>query len=336
MQYRSPVGRGPSSKTWPRCPLQRAQWTSVRSIPRVRSVVVSTASGHRRPEARPSGSAVELRLRREELLSAARAAEDPFAVFRVQTDSFPRARFHACAGPEIVRASTSRAIPRRSLECPSRQSTRFDRLRRSEIRARRTPGVSVGRCDRVEPAAEDDLFSIRCVYPNPTLLDLKAPNAVSFSTADGLTLNGWFVSRTADSGIHGHRVQRQRWESRVPRPACRRARGDRISRCFFSTIADLEAIPVLRPRRDWSVMHGRRAITSSSRPDVDRRRLVYFGESLGTAVATDFGGRIPAGGADSAVAVHVDDRRRPVTTTRFCRCAGCCAIGMRRSSASRA
>ena len=44
MQYRSPVGRGPSSNTWPRCPLQRAQCTSVRSIPRVRSVVVSTAS----------------------------------------------------------------------------------------------------------------------------------------------------------------------------------------------------------------------------------------------------------------------------------------------------
>jgi hypothetical protein len=43
MQYRKPVGRGPSAKTWPRWPLQREQWTSVRSIPRVRSVVVSTA-----------------------------------------------------------------------------------------------------------------------------------------------------------------------------------------------------------------------------------------------------------------------------------------------------
>ena len=33
MQYRRPDGRGPSSKTWPKCPLQRAQWTSVRTIP---------------------------------------------------------------------------------------------------------------------------------------------------------------------------------------------------------------------------------------------------------------------------------------------------------------
>src|SRR5688572_30466509 len=43
IQYRSPVGRGPSSKTCPRWPLQRAQCTSVLSIPNFRSVVVSTA-----------------------------------------------------------------------------------------------------------------------------------------------------------------------------------------------------------------------------------------------------------------------------------------------------
>jgi peptide-methionine (R)-S-oxide reductase len=41
---RSPVGAGPSSKTWPRWPLQRAQCTSVRVIQWLRSTVVSTAS----------------------------------------------------------------------------------------------------------------------------------------------------------------------------------------------------------------------------------------------------------------------------------------------------
>ena len=30
MQWRLPVGFGPSLKIWPRCPPQRAQWTSVR------------------------------------------------------------------------------------------------------------------------------------------------------------------------------------------------------------------------------------------------------------------------------------------------------------------
>jgi hypothetical protein len=43
MQYLSPVGGGPSSKTWPRCPPHWLQWTSVRTIPKLRSVVVSIA-----------------------------------------------------------------------------------------------------------------------------------------------------------------------------------------------------------------------------------------------------------------------------------------------------
>src|ERR1700730_11068114 len=39
-----PVGPGPSGNTWPRCPWQRAQWTSVRVMKRLLSVVVATAS----------------------------------------------------------------------------------------------------------------------------------------------------------------------------------------------------------------------------------------------------------------------------------------------------
>src|SRR5579884_4100244 len=45
MQYRSPVGGGPSGKTWPRWLPQRLQWTSVRIIPWLVSVSVSTAPG---------------------------------------------------------------------------------------------------------------------------------------------------------------------------------------------------------------------------------------------------------------------------------------------------
>src|SRR5699024_2005156 len=45
MQYRSPVGVwGASGKTWPRCDPQRAQRTSVRTIPSERSSRSSTAS----------------------------------------------------------------------------------------------------------------------------------------------------------------------------------------------------------------------------------------------------------------------------------------------------
>src|SRR5579871_6630213 len=45
MQYRRPVGLGPSSKTWPRWPPQRRQCTSVRLSTQLLSVVVSIAFG---------------------------------------------------------------------------------------------------------------------------------------------------------------------------------------------------------------------------------------------------------------------------------------------------
>src|ERR1051325_9250842 len=43
MQYRCPVGAGPSSNTWPRCPPQRGHSTSIRCIPRLMSSCVATA-----------------------------------------------------------------------------------------------------------------------------------------------------------------------------------------------------------------------------------------------------------------------------------------------------
>ena len=44
MQYRSPLGPGPSGNTWPRWPPQRLQRTSTRSMPWPRSSTSSTAS----------------------------------------------------------------------------------------------------------------------------------------------------------------------------------------------------------------------------------------------------------------------------------------------------
>ena len=45
MQYRSPVGLGPSGKTWPRWASQRLQRTSVRRMKRLLSSSLLTASG---------------------------------------------------------------------------------------------------------------------------------------------------------------------------------------------------------------------------------------------------------------------------------------------------
>src|SRR5215204_974016 len=46
MQYRCPVGCGPSSNTWPRWPPQFRQCTSTRVMPCVVSLVVATALGN--------------------------------------------------------------------------------------------------------------------------------------------------------------------------------------------------------------------------------------------------------------------------------------------------
>ena len=40
------MGFGPSSKTWPRCPSQREQCTSVRFMKKERSTLVPTAPGN--------------------------------------------------------------------------------------------------------------------------------------------------------------------------------------------------------------------------------------------------------------------------------------------------
>ena len=44
MQYRNPVGFGPSSNTCPKCASQRAQLTFVRTSPKLRSVCSTTFS----------------------------------------------------------------------------------------------------------------------------------------------------------------------------------------------------------------------------------------------------------------------------------------------------
>ncbi len=70
----SPVGSGPSSKTWPMCASQRAQRTSVRTSDRLRSSSSRTCRFvDGLPEARPARVRVVLRLRAEERQVAADA-----------------------------------------------------------------------------------------------------------------------------------------------------------------------------------------------------------------------------------------------------------------------
>jgi fermentation-respiration switch protein FrsA (DUF1100 family) len=120
--------------------------------------------------------------------------------------------------------------------------------------------------------------------PDPRTLGLEAAEAVSFSTADGLTLSGWFVSRTKTpeftvivfNGNAGNRAFRAPLADAL-------ARTDLAVLLFdYRGFGGNPGSPTegglendARAARDYVV----------SRSDVDRRKLVYYGESLGTAVA---------------------------------------------------
>lgn len=131
--------------------------------------------------------------------------------------------------------------------------------------------------------------------PPPRAVGLDGAAAVSFPTADGLTLNGWFISRTS-----------------TPDFTLIVFNGNAGNRAFRAPLADALAragIAVLlfdyrgfggnpgSPTEAGLKQDARAARTYIvSRADIDPARLVYFGESLGTAVAADLAHDHPPAG----------------------------------------
>jgi fermentation-respiration switch protein FrsA (DUF1100 family) len=128
--------------------------------------------------------------------------------------------------------------------------------------------------------------------PSPAAVGLSGVTAVSLPTADGLTLNGWFVSRTP-----------------APQFTVIVFNGNAGNRAFRAPLADALAAAnldvLLFDYRGFGGNPGspsERGLQSDARaarayvvgrPGVDRTRLVYFGESLGTAVATELAVEYP-------------------------------------------
>ena len=122
--------------------------------------------------------------------------------------------------------------------------------------------------------------------PHPEAIGLEGATPVSFPTADGLTLAGWFVSRTD-----------------TPEFTAIVFNGNAGNRAFRAPLADALAranLAVLlfdyrgfggnpgSPTEEGLKTDARAAREYVvGRTDVDGRRLVYFGESLGTAVAAE-------------------------------------------------
>ena len=122
--------------------------------------------------------------------------------------------------------------------------------------------------------------------PRSAAVGLPRAQDVSFATADGVTLHGWFVPPTAPS----MRDDRHRLQRECRAPGFSRARWPQCSptpvwpRCCSTTGATAR-IRASRQRKGCAEDARAAYRYVSTRQDVDPTRLVYFGESLGTGVA---------------------------------------------------
>lgn len=123
--------------------------------------------------------------------------------------------------------------------------------------------------------------------PAASAVGLTGVEAITFETSDGLTLNAWFVAASGPS----------------PRPTVLVFSGNAGNRAYRAPLAaavQRHGIQVLlvdyrgyggnpgTPTQGGLASDSRAARAYLvSRPDVDASQLVYFGESLGTAVAVD-------------------------------------------------
>jgi fermentation-respiration switch protein FrsA (DUF1100 family) len=119
--------------------------------------------------------------------------------------------------------------------------------------------------------------------PAPAEMGLTGVEPVTFGTTDGLRLNGWFVAtpspRAAILVFNGNAGNRA---YRGPLADAFRRRGFQVLLFDYRGYGGNPG----RPTEAGLAEDSRAArIYLASRPDVDASRIVYFGESLGAAVA---------------------------------------------------
>lgn len=126
-------------------------------------------------------------------------------------------------------------------------------------------------------------------FPSQVLPDvatvLPGAEEVTFPTDDGLTLAGWFVPAAQDADWATVVVFQGNAGNRGDRALLGRALADRGYGVLLVGYRGYGGNPG-SPTEDGLLADGRAAVAYlESRPDVDADRLVYFGESLGAAVA---------------------------------------------------
>ena len=126
----------------------------------------------------------------------------------------------------------------------------------------------------------------------PEALGLEGVSAVSFPTRDGLSLHGWFISSTKTpeftvivfNGNAGNRSYR------APLAAAFARANLAVLLFDYRGFGGNPGAPT-----ESDLRLDARAVREYviARPNVDRNRLVYFGESLGSAVATELAAEHP-------------------------------------------
>lgn len=123
-------------------------------------------------------------------------------------------------------------------------------------------------------------------------IGLSGATEVSFRTSDGLNLQGWFVRRSDEprftvivfNGNAGNRSMRATFADALAR------HGMAVLLFDYRGFGGNPGAPSETGLRlDARAAHA----YIMSRPETERRRIVYFGESLGTAVATALAGESP-------------------------------------------
>jgi fermentation-respiration switch protein FrsA (DUF1100 family) len=126
--------------------------------------------------------------------------------------------------------------------------------------------------------------------PVPAAAGLALADAVTMPADDGITLQGWFLASRSQAsftvivfnGNAGNRAYR------APLAAALQGRGANVLLFDYRGFGGNPGTPT-----EEGLEADARAARAYvlTRPDVDPRRLVYFGESLGTAVATTLAAR---------------------------------------------
>jgi fermentation-respiration switch protein FrsA (DUF1100 family) len=123
--------------------------------------------------------------------------------------------------------------------------------------------------------------------PTPGEIGLAGVEPVTFDTSDGLGLNGWFFAASGPSPRVTILVFNGNAGNRAHRGALAAALQRHGLQVLLVDYRGYGGNPGAPSERGLTLDSRAARAYLAGRPDVDRSRLVYFGESLGTAVAVD-------------------------------------------------